>query len=78
MLPKPTVAPVNMAAIDHRETEKALTRRAPMRSVSEPHGIRQTMYVHMKAEKITPMVAGFHWYCLAITGAATDRLIRSM
>src|SRR5579864_2663239 len=78
ILPKPTAAPVSMAATDHKDTENPLTLRVPTRSTVQPHGMRQRQYVHIKDERMSPVVPAFQLNSLAMTGAATARLVRSM
>src|SRR5579864_350676 len=74
----PRAAPVITAAIDHQDMITVSTFLGPNRSPSHPAGIWPSEYDHVKALRTNDIAVLLSPNALAISGCATEILLRSM
>ena len=70
--------PVAAVKNDHQITIRMRTRRAPMRSPSQPPGTSKNAYAHPNTEKAQPIWIAVKPSSLRIAGAACEMQTRSM
>jgi hypothetical protein len=75
---RPRAAPVATAATDHHDMIAVSTRFGPKRSPNQPAGTWPRAYAHVKALRTSAMLVLLSPNALAISGCATEMLLRSM